>query len=127
MIMRFFRKRHIKRALYAKVVIAVLAVIVIFTIGNTWDIYKKASFAKQKRDEAVKELQSLQERKESLSLSVASLDTKRGIEEEVRSKFGVVKEGEEVVVIIDETSDKKSPESKKSGFWHTVVSFFGLE
>ena len=53
-----------------------------------------------------KELETLEMRASSLETRVKHLRNERGIEEELRSRFNVVKEGEQIVVIIDNEPQK---------------------
>ena len=64
-------------------------------------MFTKANEAKDKRAEAVAELDRLQTRKVELEAQVANLSTDRGIEGELRQRFMVAKGGEHVVVIPD--------------------------
>ena len=47
------------------------------------------------------ESNQLKQREYNLKEKVQALKTERGVEEEVRNKFGFVKEGEEVIVIVE--------------------------
>lgn len=74
-----------------------------------------------RRATAEAELQSLHERKAQLQEKVDYLSADAGIEAEIRKHFDVVREGEQVVVILDE--DTKDPsttaefEVKPESFW----------
>jgi hypothetical protein len=50
-------------------------------------------------------LEKLKEREKKLSIELDKLNTARGVEEELRKKFGIVKDKEGVVVIIDKIDD----------------------
>jgi len=57
-----------------------------------------------KKDMMAEELARLTERAAVLEADVAHLLSERGIEEEIRDRYQVAKEGEHVVVILDDTS-----------------------
>jgi len=56
---------------------------------------------------------------------IERLSTERGIEQEVRSKFEVGKDGEEMIIIVDNPEDEgfSNKEIKKT-FWQKVFSWF---
>ncbi len=71
--------------------------------------------------EREQELSELKERAALLEVNVDHLKNERGIEEEIRGRFDVAKDGEQVVVIIDDekagtsSSIQSAPPSTKQG------------
>ena len=59
--------------------------------------------------ESVAELAQLQAHATTLEDEVAHLKSTKGIEEEIRDRFDVVKEGEKAVIVIDEKGSTTSP------------------
>ena len=49
------------------------------------------------------------------------LETERGTEQVIREKFGVVKKGESVVVVVDETPESHKDETKEG---NSLTNFF---
>ena len=67
----------------------------------------------------------LQEQKEKLSGDIAKLNTEDGVEESIREKFGLVKEGEGMIVIVEEEVVEEVPEpSKLSSFFSFFKNLF---
>lgn len=96
-------KRKIRSWLYSKTaVIVILALTVLLSI-STYERYtvEREMYARQRVREA--ELKELEARSALLENKVEHLENERGVEEELRSRFDVAKNGERVVVIIDET------------------------
>jgi len=124
----FKEKRIIKRLLYSRLTIVVLSILLIFIINGVWGVYKKASVAYSNKSRAVKDLEELKKRQNSLIASIENLKTSNGVESEIRNKFGVVKKGEEVVVVVDGNTEKSVDNSKStispSGLWRKFLSFF---
>lgn len=124
----FKEKRIIKRLLYSRLTIVVLSILLIFIINGVWGVYKKASVAHSNKSRAVKDLEELKKRQNSLIASIENLKTSNGVESEIRNKFGVVKKGEEVVVVVDGNTEKSVDNSKStispSGLWRKFLSFF---
>lgn len=88
-----------RRTLYAKPTIFVLAVVLFFAVHAAWGMYEKSREASQKRDKATAELVELKQREKSLTEDVARLSTDRGVEDEIRNRFMVAKDGEKVMII----------------------------
>jgi len=67
----------------------------------------------------------LEKSKEKLNSEIIKLKTEKGIEENIREKFGLAKEGEEMIVIIE---DKNSEEAEKKmdseGFFSFLKNWF---
>jgi len=80
-------------------------------------IQKERDTHKNKISE-LKKIEELREREKNLSGDIEKLNTEEGIEESVRDKFQVVKPGERMVVIVDETpkEDGTGESTKEHGF-----------
>ena len=87
-------KRALRKLLFGKIGVIVLLIIFILFAKGTWSVYKKADFAKENKNRAAQELEALYEREGMLEVELERLQTQRGIEEEVRHRFDVGREGE---------------------------------
>ena len=75
------------------------------TLSVAWSAftrYQIASEMAERRDQVEQEAEVLRERKDDLESEVQYLSDERGIEAEMRRQFDVAKEGEKVVVIVDD-------------------------
>ncbi len=94
----------------------VFSVIFIFSITSLVRKNRETAIAKEA---ARSELQSLEERERKLEQDIQGLSTDKGIEKNIRQQFQVAKDGEGVVVIVNDdnknASNKNLP-SKKSFF-----------
>jgi cell division protein FtsB len=98
----FHEKRKIRRVLYSKVSIA-LVFFLAFVIGRS--VYERYTVEREmatKLNDRIAELEALKQRAALLEGKVEHLKDERGIEEELRNRFDVVKDGEQVVIILDE-------------------------
>ena len=66
----------------------------------------------------------LQKQKDKLSASISDLKTENGVEENIREKFGLVKEGENVIIVVDDKNKIPTPETKTSTFFSSVRNWF---
>lgn len=104
----FNEKRKIRSWLYSK---ASIALILIFTIWLSTGVFERFQVEREmaaKREEREEELRALQARASALNERVGHLLDDRGIEEELRNRFDVAKEGEQVVIIVDDESASNS-------------------
>jgi cell division protein FtsB len=98
----FHEKRKIRSWLYSKVTIALLfvcAVVLGFSVVGRFSVEREMA-AKREKQEA--ELMDLKARAAALEAKVDHLKQSRGVEEELRNRFDVAKEGEKVVVLVGE-------------------------
>jgi cell division protein FtsB len=96
------RKRKIKQRVFSKVSIFILIFLLVFLSKATFNVYSKAKESAQNLARVNGALAETKARKENLEKETAKLKTNQGIEEQIRHKFQVAKEGEKVIVVIDE-------------------------
>jgi cell division protein FtsB len=98
----FYEKRKIRSWLYSKPVAAVLFALLVLLSISVYERFKIERSIAQKRAETEAELRTLTERRDAMKADVEHLNSDRGVEEELRSRFDVAKTGEQVVVIMNE-------------------------
>lgn len=92
-------RTRLRRMLYAKPTIILLAILVAVAIHGVWGIYQKSKEALAKRDKIAEEVAGLAAREKELHQDIARLKTSEGVEAEIRNRFMVAKEGEKVMII----------------------------
>ncbi len=97
----FQKKRKWQGLLYSKAVLVVLLFLVVVAIISIVNTVPKTLEASRNRALAEREYKALEAQEGALRSKIDRLNTVEGIEENVRDKFRVVKEGEELVVIVD--------------------------
>ncbi len=119
--LEFQEKRKIKRFFYSPVVLVCLLILILFLLKMVWSVYEKQALTKDNLAKTAASFEGLQAREKMLSLSIDKLKTDSGIEQEIREKYGLVKPGEEVIVIVDgEDSTSSEPVSSEISFWQKV-------
>lgn len=119
----FQQKRKVRSYMYNRVTLGLLLLVLIIVIHSTWVVYRKKVESEELRDVSLKNVESLRVRSEDLQIKIDRLNTKQGVEEEVRSKFSVAKDDENMVIIVqDEPSTTE--EVKKGGFWSSFKSLW---
>ncbi|MBU0611853.1 hypothetical protein KKA39_01370 [Patescibacteria group bacterium] len=86
--------------------------------GKMQDTIKNRRIAENKALE-------LQIEKENLLLDIANLNTSKGIEESIRDRFGLAKEGEEMIIIVEDKNLNENVEnSEKKSFFPFLKNLF---
>lgn len=101
----------------------VIILLCLFLLVFAWGVVGfmgKMSATRENRKLAENKLAELQTEKARLSLDIANLKTERGVEENIREKFGLGKEGEDLIVVVDDqTKPVEAPVEKSwfASFW----------
>jgi len=124
--LEFQKKRKVRRWLYSNWTVGVLLLLLLLGGDAVWKIYQKEAVSRANLVEAQKELERLKVRQNDLTQSVDRLRTPAGIEEEIRNKFSVVKDGEQVAIIVDSqnVATVTPPQAKEETFWQKMVRWF---
>jgi len=113
-------KQRVWRLVYSRITIGFLAFLFLLGLSAIWNVYGKYQKSAEDRARAEENLQEFEERVTTLTEDVKRLKTKEGVEEEFRSTFGLVKEGEGVIVILDDEGDTEIQEKMNGSFWSSV-------
>lgn len=104
----------------------VLVVLAVLVSRSLWDIYLKSRVSGEKQAETEKKLNDLLARKAELEYDIGRLSTPLGVEQELRSKYNVVKPGEEAIVIDNKSLKVEAGISNDEGIWDRFVNWLGL-
>ena len=119
----FYEKRKIRNLLYSKFSIGILLLLAIWMSVAVFERFTVEREMANKRAEKEAELAAFKERAMVLEAKVDALHDERGIEEELRKRFDVAKEGEQVVVIVESERDaaireiQPLPQPEKKPWW----------
>lgn len=120
----FHQKRKVRSVMYHRVTVVILSVITLIVLHSTWLVYNKKIESAEMKDVALRGVEELRIRDSDLLAKIDRLSTTPGVEEEVRSKFSVAKDGENAVVIVEDEETKVSTTSQKISFWTKLKNFF---
>ncbi len=96
--------------------------------GSVFNVYKKDRLAQENRAKIKKEFDVLEKKKNSLQYEINRLQSQDGVEEELRRRFQVAKEGEQILIIVDKDEEKKEipivleKESVWSSIWKEMMA-----
>jgi len=103
----FHEKRKIRNIVYSKPILGLLIVVSALLVYSVLGSYQKESETRWKWKARFEVLSELESREIELSTEIERLETERGIEAEIRSKFEVVLEGEEVIIIVEPPEEEE--------------------
>lgn len=104
---------------YSPIILFLMLVLIIIFSYNMIDLVEKVRETAKKKDFANEQVDRLKEREKILTEKLGKLETQEGIEEEIREKYQLVKEGERLVIIVDKDEEGLSEDEKsknKKGF-----------
>ena len=90
--------------LYSKIVVGVLCFVAILMSISVYNRFIVATDMRIKLETKRAVLEELKMRAQALESKVEYLENERGIEEELRNRFDVIREGEQVVVLLERKS-----------------------
>jgi len=90
-------------------------------VSATWGVFEKYRETKIKKEAVLTKLRELETHRNAISKEANRLETEHGVEQELREKYNVAKEGEGVIVILDPHNIKEEDRAEKN----KVSNFFG--
>jgi len=98
--------------------VAVVLILVFFVFARaTWKMYQQDALSRENLRLAQDQLAVLRDRQSDLEEKLKRLETSRGIEEEIRVNFSVVKEGEKVINLVEEATSTVPTTTAKKSWW----------
>ena len=105
--MRNFQdKRKFNKFLESKFFLIAFFILLIFFAWSLIDFMHKMQETAKNKKIAKNKVAELIKTKERLNIDIEKLENQKGIEESLREKFGLGKEGEELIIILDDEEDK---------------------
>ena len=121
----FQERRRVKRLLHSRYAIAALLIVLLVLVRAVWSAYQKYEKSKDISVRIAAEYKALEEREKTLSSSLADLGTDEGKEREIRDKFGAVKDGEKLIVLVDDQAPKnQAAVVTEKGLWQRIKDWF---
>ena len=117
----FQEKNKFKKFMQSKPVLVILALLVFLFAWNIVNLSIKLKETYKNKNIEQQKIYDLEARKTKLTSDIEKLGTDEGKEEVIRDNFGMVKDGESVVVIVD---DKNTTEPEKKPETGGIINFF---
>lgn len=111
--------------LESKPVLILLGMVILIFTWSVLRFWIKMSETGKNKALVQEKTEALREQKETLVTDINKLKTDRGKEEFVRENFGLAKEGEDVIIIVEDEAVKTEPKRGKiSGFFAFFADLF---
>ncbi len=111
--------------LYSKPVLVILGLILLIFTYNLFGLLGKMRETIRNKRGAEDKFMELTANKEKLDHDISKLNTTEGVEENIREKFGLVKEGEGVVIIVEDKKEEKlEMKANTGGILHFFKNLF---
>lgn len=104
--------------------IILLGFLVLFSYSAI-NTYKKSKIAKESTAQVERELVRLLNQEEGLKNAINDMNTSFGVEKALREKFGIIKEGEKSIILLDPKEEPVQIEEKgDKGFFNFIRRIF---
>ena len=121
----FQEKKRFKQVMQSKPVLVVLGIVILVFAWSVFGLVGKMRETIKNRQVAEEKIQALQKEKEQLTNNIDQLKTNQGLEENIREKFGLAKDGEGMVVVTDDKDSSVGGAGNKSaGFFSKIINWF---
>lgn len=120
--MRNFQKKgKLWRLMQSKVFLVFLGILVIAFVFNLFSLVSKMEETSRNRKIVEDKIVELEKTKKELNLEINKLNTTEGIEKSIREKFGLAKDGENMILVVD---DKNKTDTQKDNNPNRFLDFF---
>ncbi len=99
---------------------ALLGMVMFFSLRAAWGMYDKLLVASDQEQLARTQLAALESQETRVSTATAALSTERGIEAEIRSRYGVARPNEGEIKIVTTAASSAIPTGQGQGFWQRL-------
>lgn len=119
----FQQKGRWKNIMQSKPILFLLGVVIVIFAWNVLGFLNKMRETEKNKEMVEAKVSLLKKQMENLSLEIESLKTDEGKEKFFRENLGLVKEGEDLIVVVEDKNVPIIPE-ENSGFWSFLKNIF---
>ena len=116
----FKEKKSFYSTLQSTPFLIFFSIVIIFFVWNLLGFVGKMQDTIKNRKIAEEKIKELEKTKQDLSTDIANLQTEKGAEESIREKFGYAKEGEGMILIVEDKELNQNNKEQNTGgfiFW----------
>ncbi len=119
-------KKNNYRFWHSPFVLLLLFLFLSFFIYSVINLIDREIDTSKKKEAILEEIEELKQKEQILNSNILKLKTEEGVEEIIREKYQVAKEGEKVIIIVDNDRDvnKKYQEETRHSFWRWFCDIF---
>ena len=120
----FQNKKNFKHVMQSKPFLILLGIMVLVFAYSVFGLIGKMRETIRNKNAAETKIEALQKQKAELSSNIDQLKTNQGVEENIRETFGLAKEGEGMVVVVDDKNTAGDIDAKPTGFFSKIANWF---
>jgi len=121
----FQKRRGFKYYLESKPALILLLILLVLFAWKIFGLIGKLEDTHKNKKAEEAKIEDLEKRKAQLTSDIEKLGTDKGKEEILRQNFGLAKEGEQLIVIVDDPkTTPPQPAEKTSSFWSFLSGWF---
>jgi competence protein ComGC len=107
----------------SKPFLILLGILVLLFAWNIWGLWNKMTETAKNKQIVQNQITALNQQKEKLTSDINNLNTDQGKEQVFRENFGLAKQGENEIVVLDNNAPPVSPPAS-SGFFGFLKNLF---
>lgn len=122
----FQEKKKIRSIIYSKLFLLALFLFIVWLGFSINSIYKKYSISREAANKAAIQVEELEKRELDLRKKVDGLESTIGVENEIRNKYLMNKDGEKTVVLIEDELSTVTSSTTVDGksWWRRFVELW---
>ncbi len=121
----FQKKRRLEHVMQSKTFLIFLGILILVFAFSMFSFVNKMEETSKNKKIIEDKITELEKSKEKLNSDINELKTSQGVEENIREKFGLAKEGENMVIIVDDKNKAENVMKDNSGgFFNTIKNWF---
>jgi cell division protein FtsB len=120
----FQHKKKIKKMTHSKWVLLGLLFVSFLLLSSSLSLYQRKQRVLKFQNESKVELSQILEKKDRIAKEMGSLDTERGKEYLIRTKYNLKTPGEEVIIVTDAERKGEGIQVVKRDIWYTITHLF---
>jgi cell division protein FtsB len=123
--MRNFQQKRVWRNIFqSKPFLIFLGILILLFTWNIWGMWNKMEDTVKNKKIEEDKIAQLEQQKEKLSADINDLNTDQGKEKIFRENFGLAKEGEGEIVVLDDNSTPPTTSPAPTGFLSFIRNLF---
>ena len=120
----FQQKKKRQKVTRSKWLLLGLVVVSLLLLSSSLSLHKRKERVLKFQNESQMELKEILEKKERIAKEMGSLDSDRGREHLIRTKYNVKTPGEEVIIVTDAEQKGEGVPVVKRDIWYTITHLF---
>jgi cell division protein FtsB len=120
----FQQKNGWRHIIQSKPVLILFGILILFFAYNVLGLWGKMQETEKNKKIAEDNLATLKQRKENYSTEINSLNTEQGKEKIFRENLGLAKDGEDLIVVVEDKNQPPVAPPKSTGFFSWLRNLF---